>query len=55
MAQESLIGIPQDSAALVVDGQQALALRLALIRSARHSLVAQYYSWEEDSSGKLLL
>ena len=55
MAQESLIGIPQDSAALVVDGQQALALRLALIRSARHSLVAQYYSWEEDLSGKLLL
>lgn len=55
MAQASLIGTPQDSAALVVDGQQALALRLALIRSARHSLVAQYYSWEEDICGKLLL
>ena len=44
-----------NQAALVVAGQQALALRLALIRAARHSLVAQYYSWEEDTSGKLLL
>lgn len=42
-------------AALVTDGEQALALRLALIREARYSILAQYYSWEEDVSGKLLL
>ncbi|MBP8065364.1 MAG: hypothetical protein KAY36_03940, partial [Aeromonadaceae bacterium] len=42
-------------AALVTDGEQALTLRLALIREARYSILAQYYSWEEDVSGKLLL
>ncbi|MGL4206455.1 MAG: phospholipase D-like domain-containing protein [Aeromonadaceae bacterium] len=44
-----------NQAALVSDGEQALALRLALIREARYSIMAQYYSWEEDVSGKLLL
>ena len=41
--------------ALLTDGQQALSMRLALIRKARYGILAQYYSWEEDSSGKLLL
>ena len=44
-----------NQAALVCEGEQALALRLALIREARYSIIAQYYSWEEDVSGKLLL
>ena len=41
--------------ALLTDGGQALAARLALIRQARRSVLAQYYSWQEDVSGKLLL
>lgn len=41
--------------ALLDDPRQALAWRLALIRTARHAIDAQYYSWEEDGSGKLLL
>ncbi len=44
-----------NQATLVCDGEQALALRMALIREARYSIIAQYYSWEEDVSGKLLL
>ena len=40
-----------NQATLVCDGEQALALRMALIREARYSIIAQYYSWEEDVSG----
>lgn len=46
---------PRARMALLTDGQQALAMRLALIRKARYGILAQYYSWEEDASGKLLL
>ena len=45
---------PGCEAALIVDSEQALAVRLALIAQARHSILAQYYSWEEDVSGNLL-
>lgn len=41
--------------ALLADPEQALAWRCSLIRTARHVIEAQYYSWEEDASGKLLL
>lgn len=41
--------------ALLDDPLQALAWRCQLIREARHAIDAQYYSWDEDSSGKLLL
>ena len=40
---------------LLVDGKQALAARIALARSARHTLDIQYYIAEEDNTGKLLL
>ncbi|MBZ6072759.1 phospholipase D family protein [Aeromonas schubertii] len=40
---------------LLASPQQALAWRCELLRSARHTIDAQYYSWEEDASGKLLL
>lgn len=42
-------------AALLTDGQQALALRLALIAGARQRILLQTYSWESDRSGNLLL
>ena len=41
--------------ALLDDPGTALKARCQLIRSARSRIQAQYYSWEEDSSGKLLL
>ena len=41
--------------ALIDQPELALKLRCQLIRSARSRIQAQYYSWEEDSSGKLLL
>ncbi len=41
--------------ALLTEGGQALAARLALIDGARRSVLAQYYSWQEDVSGRLLL
>ncbi|MBS0483037.1 MAG: phospholipase D family protein [Proteobacteria bacterium] len=37
------------------DGHDALASRLALIGSARHSIEAQYYIWHNDVSGMILL
>lgn len=49
------VSTARNQASLVVSGQDALALRLALIREARYSIMAQYYSWAEDVSGKLLL
>ena len=41
--------------ALLDDPGAALKARCQLIRGARSRIQAQYYSWEEDSSGKLLL
>ncbi|MGL4717180.1 MAG: phospholipase D-like domain-containing protein, partial [Aeromonas sp.] len=41
--------------ALIDDPQLALQVRCHWIRHARERIQAQYYSWEEDSSGKLLL
>lgn len=41
--------------ALIAEPAQALRQRLALIRGARSRIQAQYYSWAEDGSGKLLL
>lgn len=41
--------------ALLDDPGAALKARCQLIRAARHRIQAQYYSWEEDGSGKLLL
>ncbi|MFM4994315.1 phospholipase D family protein [Aeromonas sanarellii] len=46
--------IPADFA-LLDDPGAALKARCQLIRAARHRILAQYYSWEEDGSGKLLL
>ncbi|MGL4794747.1 MAG: phospholipase, partial [Aeromonas jandaei] len=43
------------SFALIDDPPLALKVRCHWIRSAREQIQAQYYSWEEDSSGKLLL
>lgn len=36
-------------------GIDAFAMRLALVRDARRSVDAQYYIWEDDLSGRLLL
>lgn len=41
--------------ALLDDAALALKARCQLIRAARSRIQAQYYSWEEDGSGKLLL
>ncbi|MGL6627718.1 phospholipase D family protein [Aeromonas jandaei] len=43
------------SFALIDDPALALKVRCHWIRFAREQIQAQYYSWEEDSSGKLLL
>jgi putative cardiolipin synthase len=43
------------SVALLPDGQEALATRVALAREARQSLDVQYYIWDGDESGSLLL
>ncbi|QXC38408.1 phospholipase D family protein [Aeromonas jandaei] len=43
------------SFALIDNPALALKVRCHWIRSAREQIQAQYYSWEEDSSGKLLL
>ncbi|MGL4915874.1 MAG: phospholipase D-like domain-containing protein, partial [Aeromonas allosaccharophila] len=43
------------SFALIDDPLLALKVRCHWIRHARERIQAQYYSWEEDSSGKLLL
>ena len=40
---------------LLAEPALALGQRLALIRAARSRVQAQYYSWAEDASGKLLL
>ena len=55
-ARNSLAGAAADTSALhlLVDGQQALVARLALIERAERSLDVQYYIWRADDSGHLL-
>ncbi|MGL5037687.1 MAG: phospholipase D-like domain-containing protein, partial [Aeromonas sp.] len=43
------------SFALIDDPLGALKVRCQWIRNARQQIRTQYYSWEEDRSGKLLL
>jgi cardiolipin synthase C len=40
---------------LIADGVEAFALRAASARSAERSLDVQYYIWEDDSTGRLLV
>ncbi|MCA0241056.1 MAG: phospholipase D family protein [Proteobacteria bacterium] len=40
---------------LLPDGVDAFAVRLGLVREARRSVDAQYYIWEDDLSGRMLL
>ena len=46
---------PLSNVALVTDGRDALAARVALARNARRSLDVQYYIWNGDQSGSWLL
>ena len=39
----------------LADGRDALAARVLLARAARHSIDAQYYIWQTDTTGWLLL
>ncbi|MEP2777160.1 MAG: phospholipase D family protein [Luteolibacter sp.] len=51
--------VPTDSessaVALLTDGSDALAARIALARKSRQSLDIQYYIWDGDESGSILL
>lgn len=40
---------------LITRGEDALLLRIALIQAAQHSVKIQYYSFQDDEAGKLLL
>ncbi len=40
---------------LITNSIEALAMRLAMVRRAERSIDAQYYIWEDDLSGRLLL
>ena len=40
---------------LITQGNDALMIRLGMIQAAEHSLDIQYYSFQDDVSGKLLL
>ena len=55
-ARSVLAGAATDASALhlLVNGQQALAARLALIERAERGLDVQYYIWRADDSGHLL-
>jgi putative cardiolipin synthase len=55
-AQQSLTMAINDSAFhLIPKASDGLALRLALIDNATHSLDAQYYVWSDDAAGALML
>ncbi|MDE2577298.1 MAG: phospholipase D family protein [Hyphomicrobiales bacterium] len=45
----------QTALLLLTRGIDAFAMRLAMARNARHTIDAQYYIWENDLSGRLLL
>ena len=40
---------------MLPDGVEAFAMRLAMVRNATRSVDAQYYIWEEDLAGRMLL
>lgn len=49
------VGAPSASGfAALPEGQEAFAIRLALLRQAREEICAQYYLWRGDVSGSLL-
>jgi putative cardiolipin synthase len=55
-AQQSLTMNINDSAFhLIPKASDGLALRLALIDNATHSLDAQYYVWSDDAAGALMI
>ena len=39
----------------LVDGRDALAARISVIRQAQRSIDAQYYIWHDDTTGRVLL
>ena len=43
------------SLSLVSDSDQAFTLRVTLVRLARRTLDVQYYIWDDDTTGKLLI
>lgn len=43
------------SLSLVADSDQAFTLRITLARLARRTLDVQYYIWDDDTTGKLLI
>ena len=45
----------QSGVQLLDDGPAALAVRIALVRAAQTSIDAQYYIWQGDVAGRLLL
>ncbi|MDX1803920.1 MAG: phospholipase D family protein [Alcanivorax sp.] len=49
------VNIPPSRLSLIADSDQAFRLRAATARLARHSLDVQYYIWDDDNTGKLLL
>lgn len=46
---------PLSSLSLVADSDQAFTLRVTLARLARRTLDVQYYIWDDDTTGKLLI
>ena len=46
---------PHSGFHLIANGQDALLMRLAMIEAAQRSLDIQYYSFQNDETGKLLL
>lgn len=40
---------------LVADSDQAFTLRVTLARLAQRTLDVQYYIWDDDTTGKLLI
>jgi len=43
------------SLSLVADSDQAFTLRITLARLAQRTLDVQYYIWDDDTTGKLLI
>ena len=46
---------PRSSLSLVTDSDQAFTLRVTLARLATRTLDVQYYIWDDDTTGKLLI
>ncbi|GGA86345.1 phospholipase D family protein [Neiella marina] len=55
LASQQLLNRPEAGFRLISRDDEALAIRLALIDQADHSLDLQYYKWLDDSSGSLLM